>query len=154
MKGNLAICERHNLRLGADNHRFAFANANLASEISRLQAEISQLQLKAKPTLEQQRAKLGCCSKFLRTCRLQLQQHLIHLARSVRLLASCSSLAIELPWRSATGAYQRLRLIVALARQDLRVCGLGGGSYYLKIQGHLRDHRGCLECSDLIQRLC
>ena len=58
LKRNLAICESHNLRLGADNHQFAVANANLASEISRLQAEISQLQLTAKPTLEQQQAKL------------------------------------------------------------------------------------------------
>ena len=30
---------------------------------------------------------------------------------------------------------------------------IGGGSYYVKIQ-HLRDHRACLSCSDLIPRWC
>ena len=75
-----------------------------------------------------------------------LLQHVLFLARY-------ASLVRALPWRFATCAYQRLRLIVALATQDLRVCGSGGGSYYVKIQDHLRDHRGCLECSDLIQRL-
>ena len=58
LKDNLAICESHNSRLGAANHQSAVANANLALEISRLQAEIAQLQLQATPTVEQQRAKL------------------------------------------------------------------------------------------------
>ena len=34
LKGNLAVCESHNLRLGAENHQFAVTNSNLASEIS------------------------------------------------------------------------------------------------------------------------
>ena len=59
LKGNIAICVRHNLRLGADNHRFAVANADLVSEISCLQPEVSQPQLQAKPSLEQQRAMLA-----------------------------------------------------------------------------------------------
>ena len=58
LKGNLAICERYNLLLGANNHQFAVVNAKLASKISCIQAEISQLRLKAKPSLEQQRTML------------------------------------------------------------------------------------------------
>ena len=66
LKENLAICE-HNLRLGVDNHEFA----NLASEISRLPAEISQLKLKAKPILEQKRAMLlysAAVHSFRKSC--------------------------------------------------------------------------------------
>ena len=58
LNANLAICESHNLRVGDANHQFAVANTSLALDISRLQAEISQLQLQATPTLEQHRAKL------------------------------------------------------------------------------------------------
>ena len=55
---NLLTSQFTTWRWQSDDHQFAVANANLASEISHLQAEISQLQLKATPTLEEQRAML------------------------------------------------------------------------------------------------
>ena len=120
LKGNLAICESHNLRLGADNHQFAVSNANLASEISRLQAEITQLQLKAKPTLEQQQAML-VCSAAVQDFRTAASRPTVdtHICTDSRFRPPTTS------GSSATRAFrhQRLWLTMALARTSVSVDG-------------------------------